>query len=242
MQDRSTPGGRPLLELKDLWVHRGELPVIRGLNLEMDRGASIGLIGANGSGKTTLVEALAGLLPCGGEVRVEGQVAELRNPRRALSWGIAMCPANRGIFYRMTVRENLLVGGFTVGTDHLDERLQTQLERFPGLAKRLDLAAGQLSGGERQQLAIARALMVAPRILLLDEPSRGLSPAVIEGLLRLVHELTSSGMIVLIVDQAMDWLHNRVDRLLVLANGRLIGDSVESDSMEEVASRYFDLR
>lgn len=240
---RAEAPGEPLVELRGFRVERGELTVIEGLDLRIDAGTTTGLVGANGSGKTTLVEALAGLIPATGEVRLAGSQADLRNPRRALDHGIALCPAHRGIFSRMTVRENLLVGGFTVDGARLGERLKAQLARFPGLVPRLDLPAGQLSGGERQQLAIARALMTEPRLLLLDEPSRGLSPAVIDGLLKLIHELAGAGMAVLVADQAVDWLYGRVERLLILANGRLIADSVEGTaSIEEVASRYFDLK
>lgn len=235
--------GEPLVELRGLRVRRGELTVIDGLDLRIDAQTTIGLVGANGSGKTTLVEALAGLIPATGEMRLGGSPADLRNPRRALDCGIALCPAHRGIFPRMTVRENLLVGGFTVDRAHVGQRLAAQLERFPGLVPRLDLPAGQLSGGERQQLAIAQALMSEPRLLLLDEPSRGLSPAVIDSLLKLIQALAAGGIAVLVADQAVDWLYGRVDRLLILANGKLIADSVESTaSIEEVASSYFDLK
>lgn len=242
----TTAGDRsaaPLLELRSLRVQRGELTVIQGLDLRVGAGATIGLVGANGSGKTTLVEALAGFTPSTGDILLDGARVALPDPRRALARGIALCPAHRGIFSRMTVRENLLVGGFTVEKAQLEARVAAQLERFPGLVPRLALPAGQLSGGERQQLAIARALMTEPRLLLLDEPSRGLSPAVIDSLLRLIHELAGAGVTVLVADQAVDWLYGRVERLLILANGRLIADSAEGTaSIEDVASQYFDLK
>ena len=143
----------------------------------------------------------------------------------------------------MTVRENLIVGGYTLARKTVGERVQEQLDSFPGLAARLELKAGQLSGGESQQLAIARALMVKPRILLLDEPSRGLSPAAIESVLAVIGSLVKTGVAVLIADQAVDWLYGRVERLLILANGRLIGDSAGSDSsFEDIAAGYFDLK
>lgn len=233
----------PALELRHLRVTRGGLTIIDDLSASLAVGATVGLVGANGAGKTTLVEALSGLLPSSGEVYLDGHLVQLGSPRHALAAGIALCPSHRGIFSRMTVEENLFVGGHTVGRAMLRERVRQQLDLFPALAARRSLKAGQLSGGESQQLAIARALMVRPRILLLDEPSRGLSPAAIEGLLAVIGDLVGMGVAVLIVDQAVDWLHRRVARLLILAHGRLIGDSSDSESpFEEIASKYFDLK
>lgn len=233
----------PALELRHLRVKRGGLTVIDGLSVVLPAGTATGLVGTNGAGKTTLVEALAGLIPSSGEIYLDGQPVKLASPLRALRAGIALCPSHRGIFYRMTVLENLLMGGYSTSRKALRERIQEQLARFPALAARRDLKAGQLSGGESQQLAIARALMVKPRILLLDEPSRGLSPAAIETVLAVVNDLVRTGVAVLIVDQAVDWLYGRVARLLIMANGRLIGDSAESDrSFDEIAAEYFDLK
>jgi len=237
------PTASPALDLRQLRVKRGDLKVIDGLSVALEAGTSVGLVGTNGAGKTTLVEALAGLIPSSGEVYLDGQPVNLSSPRRALEAGIALCPSHRGIFYKMTVEENLLVGGYTIGRAALRERVQHQLDLFPGLAARRNLKAGQLSGGESQQLAIARALMVKPRILLLDEPSRGLSPAAIESVLAVIGDLVKAGVAVLIVDQAVDWLHERVARLLIMANGHLIGDSADPDKpFEDIASRYFDLK
>jgi ABC-type branched-subunit amino acid transport system ATPase component len=217
--------------------------VIDGLSVVLPAGTATGLVGTNGAGKTTLVEALAGLIPSSGEIHLDGKPVKLASPLRALRAGVALCPSHRGIFYRMTVLENLLMGGYSTSRKSLRERVQEQLDRFPALATRRDLKAGQLSGGESQQLAIARALMVRPRILLLDEPSRGLSPAAIETVLVVINDLVRTGVAVLIVDQAVDWLYGRVARLLIMANGRLIGDTAGSDrSFDEIAAEYFDLK
>ena len=249
METTNFPSGRgptaaaPALDLRQLRVKRGDLKVIDDLSVSLEAGTSVGLVGTNGAGKTTLVEAVAGLIPSSGEVYLDGRLVKLAKPRHALEAGIALCPSHRGIFYKMTVQENLLVGGYTLERRNLHERVQQQLEVFPGLAARRNLKAGQLSGGESQQLAIARALMVKPRVLLLDEPSRGLSPAAIESVLAVIDGLLKTGVAVLIADQAVDWLHDRVTRLLILANGRLIGDSADTDGpFEDIASRYFDLK
>jgi branched-chain amino acid transport system ATP-binding protein len=239
----SKPAAAPALDLRHLKVKRGELTVIDDLSVSLEAGTTVGLVGTNGAGKTTLVEALAGLIPFSGEVHLNGRPVKLASPRNALRAGIALCPSHRGIFYRMTVQENLLVGGYTLPSTTLRERVQQQLELFPGLAARRNLKAGQLSGGESQQLAIARALMVQPRVLLLDEPSRGLSPAAIESVLAVIADLVRAGVTVLIVDQAVDWLYGRVARLLILANGRVIGDSADpTKPFEDIASKYFDLK
>lgn len=237
------PPATPALELRHLRVKRGGLTVIDGLSVVLPAGTATGLVGTNGAGKTTLVEALAGLIPSSGEIHLDGKPVKLASPLRALRAGVALCPSHRGIFYRMTVLENLLMGGYSTSRKSLRERVQEQLDRFPALATRRDLKAGQLSGGESQQLAIARALMVRPRILLLDEPSRGLSPAAIETVLVVINDLVRTGVAVLIVDQAVDWLYGRVARLLIMANGRLIGDTAGSDrSFDEIAAEYFDLK
>lgn len=231
------------LELRRFAAYRRGIRRVSDLNMVLHAGTCVALVGANGSGKSSLVKALAGVLPSEGEVQVDGKPINLSHPAYALHAGIALCPVDRGIFHRLTVEENLSVGGYTLPRRVKTRRMREQLVRFPNLKHRRGVLGGQLSGGERQQLAIARALMVKPRLLLLDQPSRGLSPGAISILLDIVHALAIEGVTVLLVDQALDWLYNHVDRLLIIADGRLIADSnTNKSSIEEFAEAYFDLR
>ncbi len=231
------------LDVRQLTVYRDSVRRISNLSFALAPGTTAALVGANGSGKSALILALAGFNRSTGEVYLDGKPVNLCSPRCALHAGIALCPADRGIFYRLTVEENLAMGGYTLTRNVQRRRVQELLERFPNLACRRGVLGGQLSGGEQQQLAIARALMVKPRLLLLDEPSRGLSPSAVGILLSTIHELAGEGMTVLLVDQALDWLHDRVDRLLIIADGRLIADSdTNESSMDDLAEAYFDLK
>jgi len=229
--------------VRDLTVRRGDVRLLSNFDLDLDAGICVALVGANGSGKSTLVQALAGVLSATGVVELDGQRVRLGDPTQALGAGIALCPAGRGIFHRLTVAENLTVGGHILPKDVCRARVEEQLERFPDLAKRRALPAGQLSGGERQQLAVARALMVRPKLLLLDEPSRGLSPVATRILLTTARSVGDSGSTVLIVDQALDWLYKGVDRLLIMAEGRLTAELDPREPLEQsTAAAYFDLR
>jgi ABC-type branched-subunit amino acid transport system ATPase component len=215
---------------------------LANLDLDLGGGVCAALVGANGSGKSALVQALAGLLQATGAMELDGTPVALGNPARALHAGIALCPADRGIFHRLTVEENLFVGGFILPRDVCRSRLESRLARFPDLQRRRTVQAGQLSGGERQQLAIVRALMVDPKLLLLDEPSRGLSPAATSILLETIRSVANEGATVLVVDQALDWLYRHVDRLLVMADGKLTADlDAHERRVQEIACAYFDL-
>lgn len=238
-----SPEGVPRLDVRGLAVFRSDVCLICDMHVCLSARAFVGLVGANGSGKTALLQGLAGLLPTRGDVRLDGQSVWFRTPREALSNGIALCPDNRDVFQRLTVEENLMVGGHTLSRDLRIERTRALLARFPELAVRSTVVSGQLSGGERQQLAIARSLMVAPRVLLLDEPSRGLSPGSLDALVTILREQIQGGMTVLVADQAADWLWPHVDRLLIMANGKFTDDiDPKRQTMDSVAAAYFDLR
>ena len=236
------PSPMPRLSLQGLIVFRGALEAVRGVTVDVAPGCTIGLVGSNGAGKTSLLAALAGQVRFRGTLLLDGQPARFNSPRDALRRGICLCPAHRGLFLRMTVRENLLLGGYTLSKRDAEARIDHLLARFPGLEPRLNVVSGQLSGGERQQVALARAFASNPRVLLLDEPSRGLSPSATSQLLQTAAQLAREGITIVIADQAIDWLHKRIDRLLVLAHGRIVGDSATStDTFEELCAKYFDL-
>jgi ABC-type branched-subunit amino acid transport system ATPase component len=231
------------LRIHNLTVHREGIRLLAGLDLELDAGIVVALVGANGSGKSALVQALAGLLDATGSVEVDGVRVKSGNPVLALSAGIALCPSDRGIFHRLSVEENLAVGGHILPRKERKLRLSEQLGRFPDLERRKNVPAGQLSGGERQQLAIARALMTKPKLLLLDEPSRGLSPAAIGVLLTTIRSVAAGGATVLVVDQALDWLYQHVDRLLIMADGKFTADlDAHTQPIRDLAEAYFDIR
>ena len=231
------------IELSNFTVWRGEIEAVRGVSLQLWAGKTAAIVGANGSGKTSLLEAIVGLIPFRGSLQVGGRAVLMSKPTQALQAGIALCPANRGIFHRLTVEENLWVAGHTLDRGELRHRIGEQFDRFASLVERRHVPAGQLSGGERQQLAIAKALIVRPRFLLLDEPARGLSPAAIQALLRTIDSLTEGGVTVLIVDQAADWFYPVVNRLLVMTNGEIVSDEqTTGDPQTDVARAYFDLK
>jgi branched-chain amino acid transport system ATP-binding protein len=231
----------PLLELTDLRVAYGRIEALRGVSLSLRVGERLALIGANGAGKTTLLKAVAGLLPLlDGRVQLQGadvttQVAHLRLPQ-----GMALVPEGRGIFADLTVHENLLMGAYCRDDDAIDSDLDSQYRRFPRLAERREQAAGTLSGGEQQMLAIGRALMGRPRLLLLDEPSMGLAPIMVERIFAVLREVCADGVTLLLVEQNARLAMQLCERTVVLEHGAvsLQGDSAELARDPRVMAAY----
>ena len=195
--------GNPLLEVRDLQVAYGGIRAVKGIGLHIDRGELVALIGSNGAGKTTTLKTLAGLVhPAGGQIRYEG--GELHNiaAHRRAAMGIALVPEGRGVFARMTIAENLLMGAYS-RSDKIE--IATDLDRmyalFPRLAERKYQLAGTLSGGEQQMVAMARALMSRPRLLMLDEPSMGLAPLMVQKIFATIRDIAALGMSILLVEQ-----------------------------------------
>jgi branched-chain amino acid transport system ATP-binding protein len=191
-----------LLEVRQLEVHYGGIRAVAGIDLEIAEGELVCLIGANGAGKTSTLKAVCGLIATrSGTVRYSGEdisgapVHEL--PRK----GLVMVPEGRGIFAQLTVEENLAMGAYAHGGAQLHQAAAAQYERFPRLAERRRQIAGTLSGGEQQMLALARALMTRPRLLLLDEPSMGLAPMMVTKIFELVHDIAAQGVTILLVEQ-----------------------------------------
>jgi branched-chain amino acid transport system ATP-binding protein len=213
-----------MLALEDVRVAYGKVEVLRGVSLRVAAGELVCLIGANGAGKTTTAKTISGLLrPRGGRVTFLDARIDGRPAHEILRAGIAHCPEGRRIFPDMTVRENLEMGAFVRGraagiTDDLDR----VLERFPVLRQRARQLGGTLSGGEQQMLAIARALMSNPKLLVLDEPSLGLSPTMVEATFQLIGEIRRQGVTVLMVEQNAYLALRMADRGYVMETGRMV--------------------
>ncbi|MGZ3497281.1 MAG: ABC transporter ATP-binding protein [Vulcanimicrobiaceae bacterium] len=192
-----------LLEVRGLQVHYGGIAALHGIDLHVDEGEIVALLGSNGAGKTTTLRAISRLVPpSDGEIRFDGNDLRRRTPDDVVRLGIGHSPEGRRVFSRMSVRENLDLGAYTVRSRAtIAERLEYVLVTFPRLEERLQQPAGTLSGGEQQMLAIGRALMSGPRLLLLDEPSLGLSPLLVQTIFGVIREINARGTTILLVEQ-----------------------------------------
>jgi len=231
-----------LLETRSLVLGYGKSDVVKGIDIDVPEGSVVTLIGANGAGKTSVLRALCGLLrPRAGTIRYCGEEIGGLAAHAIARRGIGHAPEGRQIFSRMTIAENLEIGGYVV-TDRqeLRRRREAILARFPRLAERLDQAAGQLSGGEQQMLAIGRALMADPRLLLLDEPSMGLAPLFVEQVFRIIADLKRDGRTILLVEQNAQAALDIADRAYVLESGRiaLCGSAADVAANPDVVSAY----
>lgn len=229
-----------MLELRDLSAGYGRTEVLRGVSLHVAPGEVVALVGANGAGKSTLVKTVSGLLrPTGGAVLFEGKPIHALSVADRVRAGIVHVPEGRQVFAGLTARENLRLGAYLDTTD-ADARATEACAAFPDVASRLDAAAGTFSGGQQQMLAIARGLMARPRILLLDEPSLGLSPFLVADVFRLVGALRSRGIAVLLAEQNARAALTIADRGVVIENGRLAleGTGAALLASPEMAQRY----
>jgi branched-chain amino acid transport system ATP-binding protein len=231
-----------MLEIADLRVSYGRVPALHGISLRVDEGEVVALVGPNGAGKTTTLSAVFGLVaPAGGTISFEGESLAGLTPEKILRKGLALVPEGRHIFGTLTVAENLLLGA-TARRDRkaAAEDLEQALERFPALRHYYRGSAGTLSGGEQQQLAIARALLSRPRLLLLDEPSLGLAPVVIDVLFDALEELRGQGVTILLVEQNAARAVEFADRGYILRSGLMAhaGTREELLRMEDFESAY----
>jgi branched-chain amino acid transport system ATP-binding protein len=219
-----------MLELKQVVTGYGKLAIIDRLDLSVQAGSVTGLIGANGAGKTTTVSAIAGVLPVtNGEIRFLGERIDRLTPDRICARGISLVPQSRELFPNMTVYENLEIAGIAVDRGPLAPRIDNVVKRFPRLAERGAQRASSLSGGEQQMLVIARALMAEPRLLLLDEPTTGLAPLVIEELHRIIAGLASAGQTILLVEQNIRLVMSLADRVYVMRKGQIVYQGLASE-------------
>jgi branched-chain amino acid transport system ATP-binding protein len=212
-----------LLELSDVSVHYGRIQAVSGLTISVEEGEIVTLIGANGAGKSTTMRAISGIRPLsGGSIRFAGEdISKLRADLRVVR-GISQAPEGRGIFPGMTVMENLDMGAYArKDRKNLGEDFDRVFELFPRLAERKSQFGGTMSGGEQQMLAIGRALMAKPKLLLLDEPSMGLAPQFIQQIFRIITEINKQGTTVLLVEQNAQQALSRAHRAYVLETGRI---------------------
>ncbi len=231
-----------MLRVDDLLVRYGRVPAVQGVSFSVAEGESVAVVGPNGAGKTTTLSAIVGLVPpAEGRVHFDGKDVTGAPPERLVRAGLALVPEGRHIFATLTVLENLRLGA-TVRRDKAaaQAEIEALLERFPALGRLRRQSAGKLSGGEQQQLAIARALLSKPRMLLLDEPSLGLAPLVIDQVFELLAELREDGVTILLVEQNAARAVQFADRSYVLRTGRVVleGTAAELLGTEDFVSSY----
>lgn len=227
---------RVVLRAEHLEAGYGKAQVLESVSVDVVQGQVTAVIGANGAGKTTLLRAVAGIIPAHGTLSLDGKPVSRRqwNPQWLLRHGLAMVPAGRGTLRDLTVEDNLAVGGITLSRDRRAAELRRWLEFFPRLADRRQIRAGLLSGGEQQMLAIARALMTGPRILLLDEPALGLAPLLVEQVYDALAELNrETGLAMLLVEQSVSALDEISDHVYLLDGGRIVQHGTPADIVDD---------
>jgi branched-chain amino acid transport system ATP-binding protein len=230
-----------VLRLDDVHTYYGAIHALRGVNVDVGHGEIVTLIGANGAGKTTTLRTISGLLhPRQGTVQLEGEDITKAEPHDLVNRGIGHAPEGRRIFSRLTVYENLLMGGFTRTKAENEEQVAHVYELFPRLKERHEQKGGTLSGGEQQMLAIGRALMTRPSVLLLDEPSLGLAPILVQQIFKIIREINDRGMTILLVEQNALQALSIANRGYVLQNGAVVleGSSGELMTNETVRKAY----
>jgi branched-chain amino acid transport system ATP-binding protein len=231
-----------LLSVNDVKVAYGGIQAVKGVSLEVREGELVSLIGSNGAGKTTTMKAITGLLPLGaGHIELAGKTIDRQGPWDLVQQGLAMVPEGRGVFTRMTIVENLQMGAY-IRNDNaaIAEDIERVFTTFPRLKERRDQLAGTMSGGEQQMLAMGRALMSRPKVLLLDEPSMGLSPIMVDKIFEVIQEVSGQGVTILLVEQNASRALQIADRGYVMESGliTLSGDAHEMLHDPKVRAAY----
>ena len=231
-----------LLEVKNLEVYYGVICALKGISFEVNEGEIVSLIGANGAGKTTMMQSVVGIIPKrNGSVYFNGQDITKTPCHKIVQLGMTQVPEGRRIFQELSVYENLMMGAYTVkNQQQFKADLESIYERFPRLAERRNQIAGTLSGGEQQMLAMSRALMIRPKLLMLDEPSMGLAPILVDQVFSIIKELNQSGTTILLVEQNANKALEISDRAYVLETGSitLSGTGAELARSDEVRKAY----
>ena len=228
-----------MLEIKDLNVFYGAIHALKGISLTVDEGELVSLIGANGAGKTTTLHTISGLLTAAsGSITLDGKDLQKVAPNKIISMGLAHVPEGRHVFARMTVEENLRMGAYIIKDQKkISENLENVYSHFPRLKERSRQLAGTLSGGEQQMLATGRALMTNPKIVLMDEPSMGLSPLLVKEIFSIIQELHESGITILLVEQNAKMALAVSDRAYVLETGCISMSGKASELAEDDRAR-----
>jgi branched-chain amino acid transport system ATP-binding protein len=230
-----------LLEVDDLHTHYGAIEALKGVSLSVDEGEIVTLIGSNGAGKSTTLRSISGLTPAsGGRVVFENNEITREPAHEIVGYGIALSPEGRHCFHRMTVRENLDLGAYRRSGSEIAQDLERVFDLFPRLQERESQKAGTMSGGEQQMLAIGRALMARPRLLMLDEPSMGIAPILVQRIYETIGEINRSGVAVLLVEQNANYALEISRRGYVLETGAIVlsGESANLRDNPEVQRAY----
>ena len=229
-----------ILEIKDLNVAYGGIQAVRGISFEVNEGEVVTLIGANGAGKSSTLRSIVGLVkPAGGNILFQGKELSGMGTEDIVSNGITLVPEGRRVFVNLTVYENLTMGAY-MRKDNLDQDLEWVYGLFPRLKERSWQSAGTLSGGEQQMLAIARALMSRPKLIMMDEPSLGLAPIIVQGVFDIISEINRQGVTILLVEQNANMALKAADRAYVMETGRITmtGTGQELSENEEIRAAY----
>ena len=223
-----------MLSVRDLHVSYGAIKAVRGISFDIRQGEIVTLIGANGAGKSTTLNTVAGLIrPDSGSIEFKGQSIVGVKSHKVVERGMALCPEGRRVFSQMSVSENLDMGGYTRSDAENRETLQRVYERFPRLKERMGQMAGTLSGGEQQMLAMGRALMSKPDLLMLDEPSMGLAPILVQEIFDIIKELNAAGTTILLVEQNANMALSIADRAYVLEIGVIKKTGTGADLLQD---------
>ena len=222
-----------ILQIEDLQVSYGGIDAVRGISFNVQEGEIVTLIGANGAGKSSTLRAISGLVkPRGGSILLNGENITGLDPTAIVSKGLMMVPEGRKIFPNLTVLENLRIGAY-LRKDQLDEDIEMVYSYFPRLKERSWQPGGTLSGGEQQMLAVGRALMGRPKLLMMDEPSLGLAPIVVQGIFEIIRQIHEAGTTVLLIEQNANMALHVADRAYVIENGRISMEGTGKDLLED---------
>ncbi|MCH5253328.1 MAG: ABC transporter ATP-binding protein [Lachnospiraceae bacterium] len=227
-----------MLKVEDINVYYGNIHAIKGISFEVNEGEIVTLIGANGAGKSTTLNTVAGLLkPATGSIEFEGNSLIGIPAHKIVGKGMALCPEGRRIFLQLSVQENLEMGAYTRSAGEIADLIASVYDRFPRLKERYKQVAGTLSGGEQQMLAMGRALMSKPKLMMLDEPSMGLAPILVEKIFQIIEELNQAGTTILLVEQNAQMALSIADRSYVLETGRIVTSGTGEELLHNDAVR-----